>query len=109
MISLLGVLKAGSGGSLDLSTTSPLSVVAELELRTVKSLLDNFFSYVHVKNPILQEEATRRLVSGVCLHGIEWTAESCLALLVCALGACATPFGDSADIFPGSTAYVQSE
>lgn len=107
--SLLQVLGTSPGDLPNLATTSPLSVVAELELRTVKSLVDNFFNYVHVKNPVLQEEATRRLVSAVCLHGIEWTAGSCLTLLVCALGACATPFGDSTDIYPGSTAYVQSE
>lgn len=107
--SLLSILRGSPDDLPSLSTTSPLSVIAELELPTVKNLLHSFFNYVHVKNPILEEESTRRLVNRVCLHGIEWTAGSCLTLLVCALGACASPFGDSSDIFPGSMAYSQSE
>ena len=107
--SLMQILRTAPRDQVNLSPSSPLSTVAELDSRSAKTLLDHFFMYVHVKNPILHEEATRRLVAGICLHGVEWTPDSCLALLVCALGACATPFGDSTDLHPGSTSYMQSQ
>jgi Fungal Zn(2)-Cys(6) binuclear cluster domain len=106
--SLLKQLQTPSDSLNLFSPSSPLSIAVELDFRTTNSLLDNFFNYVHVKNPILQEENTRRMVSGICLHGIEWSLESCLALIICALGSCATPFGESSDVSPGSLAYAQS-
>ncbi|KAF4183259.1 hypothetical protein CNMCM7927_009291 [Aspergillus lentulus] len=65
-----------------------------LEMRLTRPLLDRFFQYVHVKNPVLDETYTRRLVAYFCVEGLDWSPESCLALLVLALGATATPFGD---------------
>ncbi|CAJ0551504.1 Ff.00g114340.m01.CDS01 [Fusarium sp. VM40] len=53
--------------------------------------LDNFFAHIHVKNPILDEAETRRLVSRLCAQGLDWNVESGLALLVCANGALARP------------------
>jgi len=56
--------------------------------------LDNFFSQVHPKNPILDEHSARRLVRKVCMEGVGWDAESCLVLLVCANGALSLPFNE---------------
>ncbi|KAM0331767.1 hypothetical protein ACHAPQ_005996 [Fusarium lateritium] len=56
--------------------------------------LSSFFAYIHVKNPILDEKETRRLVSRLCAQGLDWSIESGLALLVCANGAIARPLGE---------------
>lgn len=86
------------------NVTSPTSV-ADLDASSSRRLVDNFFRYVHVKNPILQEAQTRRMVSQLCLYGADWSTESCLALLICALGSLATPFGPSDNVGPGTSAY----
>ncbi|KAF5539119.1 oleate-activated transcription factor 1 [Fusarium mexicanum] len=57
--------------------------------------LSNFFAHIHVKNPILDEGETRRLVSRLCAQGLDWSVESGLALLVCANGAIARPLEES--------------
>ncbi|KAL8369494.1 hypothetical protein RB595_000017 [Gaeumannomyces hyphopodioides] len=81
----------------------------EDEPRRVRELLDSFFSHVHVKNPILDETSTRSLVQSAVLNGIDWTAESCLALLILALGAVATPLGPSHSTMPGSAAHTEAQ
>lgn len=86
-------------------TTTPTSGYDELEPQHTKLLLDNFFNYVHVKNPVLDEKRTRQTVSRVCMHGIDWSPEACLALLVCALGTIATPFLGCHHISRDSDAY----
>jgi hypothetical protein len=79
------------------------------EPRRIKELLDNFFAFVHVKNPILDENATRQMVHATVVNGIDWTSESCLTLLICALGSIATPFGSSHATMPGTTAYSDAQ
>lgn len=70
-----------------------VSVVGdELDPVSCGRWLDSFFSNVHIKNPVLNEEETRRLVRNVCLEGAGWDSSSCLALLVCANGALVRPF-----------------
>ncbi|KAH7010487.1 hypothetical protein EDB80DRAFT_714940 [Ilyonectria destructans] len=64
----------------------------ELDPASCNEWLDNFFNEVHIKNPILDEENTRRLVRKVCLDGAGWDSSSCLALLVCANGALVREF-----------------
>lgn len=98
------------------ATNSPLNAfltphtITDLEPRTTKVLLDNFFQYCHVKNPVLVSEASiRQQVAHISLHGVDWSPQSCLALLVCAIGAISTPFGDSEMTMPGSPAYVTSQ
>jgi hypothetical protein len=68
--------------------------IDDLQPRFTKVLLDNFFQYIHVKNPVLNEIRTRRMVFRLCMDGLDWSAEACLVLLVLALGATATPFED---------------
>ncbi|KAH7143470.1 hypothetical protein EDB81DRAFT_869328 [Dactylonectria macrodidyma] len=67
----------------------------ELDPATCDRWLDNFFAHVHVKNPILDEAGTRRLVRRLCVQGAEWNISSGLALLVCANGALARPLHES--------------
>lgn len=91
------------------STTSPpRSVLDEFEPHRIRLLLDNFFNFVHVKNPVLDEQQIRRTVNKVCLHGIDWSAEACLSLLICALGTLATPL-DGGYVQRGSEAYLTAE
>ncbi|KAL5356490.1 C6 zinc finger domain protein [Aspergillus floccosus] len=80
---------SSTSASTDTGTTLSLD---NLEPRFTRPLLDQFFQYVHVKNPVLDEPHTRRLVAHFCAEGLDWSPESCLALLVLALGATATPF-----------------
>ncbi|KAF5007761.1 hypothetical protein FDECE_5933 [Fusarium decemcellulare] len=68
-----------------------------LDPLTCDRWLDNFFAYVHVKNPILDEAETRRMVRKLCVQGVGWDITSCLALLVCANGAIARPLHESLD------------
>lgn len=84
-------------------------VDADLDGPTCKRLLDAFFLYVHVKNPILQEDETRRLVREISMTGLGWGPQSCLILLICALGATATPFGSSETVAPGTPAHMLGE
>ncbi|KAK6530702.1 hypothetical protein TWF281_007541 [Arthrobotrys megalospora] len=74
------------------------SHVSELEPQSAKALLDKFFTHTHVKNPVLDEVHTRQLVSRLALHGIDWSPQSCLALLVCALGSLAAPIVGNEDV-----------
>jgi hypothetical protein len=85
------------------------AVDADLDGPTCRKLLDNFLNYVHIKNPILQEEALRRLVHGQSMRGLDWSSSSCLTLLICALGAISTPFGSSHSTGPGSLAHATGE
>ncbi|KAK1477648.1 C6 zinc finger domain-containing protein [Colletotrichum cuscutae] len=96
---------------ISITTNSPMSLIGALDLepRRINDLLDSFFSYVHVKNPILDETATRKMVSHTVLEGINWSAESCLSLLICALGSLATPFGPSQETMLGSAAHSDAQ
>ncbi|KAK6514863.1 hypothetical protein TWF506_007225 [Arthrobotrys conoides] len=89
------------------------SHVSELEPQGAKVLLDRFFTHTHVKNPVLDEVHTRQLVSRLTLHGIDWSPQSCLALLVCALGSLAAPIAGNEDIgydvTPGSHQYQTAQ
>ncbi|KAL2873489.1 hypothetical protein SGCOL_011332 [Colletotrichum sp. CLE4] len=93
------------------AANSPMSLIGALDLepRRINNLLDNFFSYVHVKNPILDETVTRKMVSHTVLEGINWSAESCLSLLICALGSLATAFGPSQETMLGSAAHSDAQ
>lgn len=55
-------------------------------------LIANFIEHVHIKNPILELASLKRMVQHACLEGVGWDPESCLVLLVWALGAISTPF-----------------
>lgn len=73
------------------SPTQATSISDELHPEACNRWLDAFFRHDHCKNPILNESCTRRLVRRVCMEGLGWDAESCLALLVCANGCLACP------------------
>ncbi|KAH6892442.1 hypothetical protein B0T10DRAFT_483795 [Thelonectria olida] len=98
-------------GPMNLSTpkSNALGALLDIESHAINTLLDNFFIHVHCKNPIFQEMATRRLVTTTILEGIDWSPNSCLSLLICALGSIATPLGPSLGTRPDTTAYADSQ
>ena len=67
-----------------------------------KTLVANFIQHVHIKNPILELSNLNRMVQHACLEGLGWDPESCLVLLVWALGAISNPFSDPRPYEPGS-------
>ena len=86
------------------SVASPLSIDAsflsgDVEHGSPQRMLDNFLHSIHVKNPMLDESKIRQAVHHMSLEGPSWSAEGCLALLVCALGSIASSF----DANPGSS------
>lgn len=89
--------------------SSNLGALLDIKPQGINALLDNFFIHVHCKNPIFEETSTRRVVTNTLLDGIDWSPNSCLALLICALGSIATPLGPSLDTKPDSAAYMESQ
>jgi hypothetical protein len=86
-----------------------LAALVDMESHRIYRLLDNFFLYIHCKNPILDESSARRMVGRAFLDGIDWSPASCLAMVICALGCIATPFGPSPETRIGSQAYSDSQ
>lgn len=98
-------------GPMNLSTpkSNALGALLDIESHAINTLLDNFFIHVHCKNPIFEEPAIRRLVTTTILEGIDWSPNSCLSLLICALGSIATPLGPSLGTRPDTAAYADSQ
>ncbi|OAA32334.1 C6 zinc finger domain protein [Moelleriella libera RCEF 2490] len=86
-----------------------LAAPVDMESHGIYKLLDNFFSYIHCNNPILDEPSARKMVGRVFLDGIDWSPASCLAMIICALGCIATPFGSSRETRMGTPAYADSQ
>ncbi|PNS17521.1 hypothetical protein CAC42_8064 [Sphaceloma murrayae] len=59
--------------------------------------LDDFFAHAHIKNPVLKESHIRNRLRAISLNGIGWNAESCLLLVILAIGALSQPFGSAPD------------
>jgi Fungal Zn(2)-Cys(6) binuclear cluster domain len=83
----------------DAAVQSPVSethgVSNGSDSRMELELLDAFLQHVHVKNPILDEAGIRQMVYRINLEGFGWDAESCLVLIIYALGTIASSFGAS--------------
>jgi hypothetical protein len=77
------------------SPASDYVSINELDSNAGLNLLEGFLQHVHVKNPILDETRIRQIVHRVSLEGFGWDAESCLVLLIYALGSIASPFNSS--------------
>jgi hypothetical protein len=69
--------------------------VGELDSNNGLKLLDAFLQHVHIKNPILDEASVRQMVHRTNFDGLGWDAESCLVLIIYALGTIASSFGSS--------------
>lgn len=51
-----------------------------VELESCSKLLDNFFSRIHIKNPILDEKEIRQGAREISFNGIGWDGRSCLVV-----------------------------
>jgi hypothetical protein len=82
-LNLRDLMTSPSSGDLDyLSPQSsgkshpPMGV----ELESCSKLLDNFFSRIHIKNPILDEKEIRQWAREISFNGIGWDSRSCLVV-----------------------------
>jgi hypothetical protein len=82
-LNLRDLMTSPSSGDLDyLSPQSsgkshpPMGV----ELESCSNLLDNFFSRIHIKNPILDEKEIRQWAREISFNGIGWDSRSCLVV-----------------------------
>jgi hypothetical protein len=91
------------------STSTSLFDILESDAGRMHHLLDGFFIHIHGSNPILDETSARRMVKETVLKGIDWSPQSCLTLIICALGCLATPFGSNSDNRPGTPAYKDAQ
>ncbi|KAL7927215.1 hypothetical protein ACQKWADRAFT_327130 [Trichoderma austrokoningii] len=91
------------------SGSASLAGLIDMDSHRIYRLLDNFFLHIHCKNPILDEVLARRMVINAFLDGIDWSPASCLALIICALGCIATPFGPSGETKLGTQTYTDSQ
>jgi hypothetical protein len=113
-LNLRDLMTSPSSGNLDYLSpqfsgkSQPLMGV---ELESCSNLLDNFFSRIHIKNPILDEKEIRQWAREISFNGIGWDSRSCLVvsgicrrirqfrkqadkrkLLLCALGSVSEDF-----------------
>lgn len=82
---------------------SPASIDSYVSMNDLDSnvdlkLLESFLRHVHVKNPILEEAKIRQMVHHVSREGFGWDSESCLVLLVYALGSVASSFDGASSL-----------
>jgi hypothetical protein len=51
-----------------------------IEIKSCSKLLDNFFSRIHIKNPVLDEKEIRQWAREISFNGIGWDTRSCLVV-----------------------------
>jgi hypothetical protein len=51
-----------------------------VEVESCSKLLDNFFSRIHIKNPVLDEKEIRQWAREISFNGIGWDGRSCLVV-----------------------------
>ncbi|EXJ90828.1 hypothetical protein A1O1_03933 [Capronia coronata CBS 617.96] len=76
---------------LRLNSTTNVSMGISIEENVVEHV-EAFLMLVYPKNPVLDPVKLRRYAQAVEENGIGWNDESCLVLLVCAVGSMAVPF-----------------
>jgi hypothetical protein len=50
------------------------------EIESCSKLLDNFFTRIHIKNPVLDEKEIREWTKEISFNGVGWDARSCLVV-----------------------------
>ena len=69
------------------------SVNISTERWEIENLVDRYFRRVYIKNPILDRHAVRRYCEMYYENGPLFNLETCLVLIICALGAASDDFG----------------
>ncbi|KFY78020.1 hypothetical protein V499_02732 [Pseudogymnoascus sp. VKM F-103] len=95
------------------ATVPILPIPADFGLHTARQLLQKFLDNVHIFNPILEETIVREYMLATSLNGLRRDAQSCLMLLIYALGSIANPYEKSPRMmsygFRQSTEFRQAE
>ncbi|KAH7086172.1 hypothetical protein FB567DRAFT_63529 [Paraphoma chrysanthemicola] len=91
------------------SLERPASVNFDLEMGVCDRLLEQCLEHVLSKNPIAQKDFLRSTMKNVCMNGPGWDAESCLVLLICALGSIASPGASQADWTMGRSYFAAAQ
>lgn len=68
------------------------SINISTERGDIEMLVDRFFKRVHTKNPILDRQTVKQYCHRYYEHGPSFDLETCLLLIICALGAQATEY-----------------
>jgi hypothetical protein len=77
---------------------SPISINISTDRSDIEPLVARFFKRVHVKNPVLDPLTINKYCQAYYEHGPLFNLETCLVLIICALGAVATEFGPREDL-----------
>ncbi|RPB24475.1 hypothetical protein L211DRAFT_807714 [Terfezia boudieri ATCC MYA-4762] len=72
----------------------------ELERYDLRHLIERFLTNVQTKNPILDQGILEEYVDEIERRGFDGSGESCIVLMVCALGAVSAPYSEC---FPNTT------
>ena len=78
------ILTSSSGPSLPINISTEKSDIEEL--------VEHFFSRVNIKNPIISRQVASQYCQQYYEHGPQFNLETCLVLLMCALGAVSMEF-----------------
>jgi hypothetical protein len=79
----------------DYSEAPQMFVDASFENRATGQLLQRFLDNVHIFNPVLEETKVREYMRNASFNGLGWDSQSCLLLLIYALGSIAAPYEKS--------------
>ncbi|KAH7397154.1 C6 zinc finger domain-containing protein [Pyrenochaeta sp. MPI-SDFR-AT-0127] len=95
--------------SLDSSRDPSISINISTERSDIEQLVDQFFTRVNIKNPILSRQVASQYCQQYYEHGPLFNLETCLVLLMCSLGAVSMefdPFDEGQS--PGNSPYSSS-
>ena len=82
-LNLTDLMTSPSSGNLDYlspQSSGKSHPLMGVELESCSNLLDNFFSRIHIKNPILDEKEIGQWAREISFNGIGWDSRSCLVV-----------------------------
>ncbi|KAF7718734.1 Fungal Zn(2)-Cys(6) binuclear cluster domain-containing protein [Penicillium ucsense] len=91
-----------------------LSISPDFDQKESMELLQRFFRYVHIYNPILEVEKVQDYARNLAFNGLAWDAKSCLLLLIYALAIISGPISEvvlasSSAEFRRSESFLRAE
>ena len=99
-----------SGRLFDSSWDSSTSINFSTERSDIEPLINQFFKRVNIKNPILSRQVGSQYCHQYYEHGSLFNLETCIVLLMCALGAVSMEFNPLDDGQScGSSAHSSSQ
>lgn len=98
-----------SGSPFETARNLSTSINILTERSNIERLVDRFFKRVNIKNPILGRQVASQYCQQYYEHGPLFNLETCLVLLVCALGAVSMEFDHLDEVQgAGSSPYSSS-